>query len=602
MIILPFVFIVPTLVYGSYCPWPLEDTTHQWVSIYFPVAALNTTIPCALGCGLEPAVSILFTPAEQDTLDQITLALCYCALGVTLVYSINLVLQHQDHPRKFLSADLAYQIPFLINIGYLIIIVAVLFHPGSAAMDTDKPAYCNKDEKTLSRGDPVNGNERCTVLAVAIFLAIKIISSYTMVLSVVLFLTFWKPWYRNKKCKYIVHGFIFLTITVQTACVLGLSSVQGNSHMKLCLPTINSPTVTLWLEIIPNTIYQGIATILLCSCLWKLYKMTTKKVSPRLPEEHEMSVVGKDFSEFTSQSTRSLKSFRRMLTIPRMRTRRHSDNAEQLRSLTYRLLAFNITQSTFVAILTFVFIYWYQYKHSWENAATQVVQCQVQTYGIPALMGVDVSDGSLLEAAYNCVHIVGKGPPLWSHWLMYVCFPGSALGGLMLTCSTHNIKKYRTAGDWVQSKVTRSTTDRPFSSAMTFTADMEGSRNFENEEQFGGFGTTSPVLLHSKATAEEFPRPSSKRNSKNWFCEVGSTDKGEVVREILRFSIVDEAPDLPITSSKEQAESLSSSNSVEMEVPLTSRRVSVEPRDRLVDNKSFDKQGYGSVRDKLVEF
>ena len=44
---------------------------------------------------------------------------------------------------------------------------------------------------------------------------------------------------------------VFLSIAVKTAFVVGRSSVKGNSHMKLCLPTPNSLAVTLWLEIFP---------------------------------------------------------------------------------------------------------------------------------------------------------------------------------------------------------------------------------------------------------------------------------------------------------------------------------------------------------------
>jgi len=526
MTILPFLFILPTLNYGTYCPWPLEDTTHHEVIMYFPAAALNTTVPCALGCGLEPAVSLFFTPAEQDNLDQVLLMLCILALSVTIIYSINLVLQHQDHPRKFLRADLAYQIPFLINIGYLIFLFTVLFHPGSLAMASEKPAYCNKDEKTLSIGDPANGNERCTVLAIFVFLAIKIISSYTMVLSIVLFLTFWKPWYRNRNCKYIAHGLIFLTITVQTACMLEWNLVQGDLQMKLCLPAINSSTATLWLNLIPMSLYQGIATVLLCSCLWKLYIMTTKKATPRAVET-EMSVTGKDpdFSIFSSMSTHSHRTFREIVHIPRLRTRRHSENAEELRGLSHRLLAFNIIQSTCVFVLTFVFIYWFENLSSWEMVAGEVIQCQVETYGLAILMGQGDSDGSLLELAYDCVNTVGKsGPPIWAYQLMHFSFAASAVAGLMLTCSARIMQKYRTGLDSIQRKVTGRTNERPFTPAMNFSGNISESRTFET-----GFGASSTALSCSKSTPDKLPRTSSKRNSNNDFCEVDSNDEGDAI-------------------------------------------------------------------------
>jgi len=262
-------------------------------------------------------------------------------------------------------------------------------------------------------------------------------------------------------------------------------------------------------------------------------------------------------------------------------------------------LAFNIIQSTCVFVLTFVFIYWYNNINSWEKAASQVIQCQVGTYGIPILNGASDSDGSLLELAYNCVNTVGKGgPPIWSHWLMHVCFSASAIGGLMLTCSTRNIKKYRIAVDWAQRQVTGSTNERPFISAME-----DESRTIETEQQFEDFGSTSPVLVRSESTPDNRPRPSSKRNSNNWFCEVDSNDKGDATREILRFSITDEMSDRPRVISKGQADSSSNSIEYEREVSVTpphGRRV--ELGHKLVDDKSIDNQGYGSFHDSIVVF
>merc|ERR1719419_1975070 len=99
------------------CPWPLVYTTHK------------------------------------DVLENMIVVLCFCALGISIIYSFNLVMQHMDHPRRFYKADLAYQIPFLINICYIVMVCLIVFSPGGH-LNNQYPAYCNTDESTLSSGDP----------------------------------------------------------------------------------------------------------------------------------------------------------------------------------------------------------------------------------------------------------------------------------------------------------------------------------------------------------------------------------------------------------------------------------------------------------------
>jgi len=432
------------------CPWPLVYTTHKNVLTYH-----NISIPCQLGCGVEPKVSILFTPEEQNEIDNIIIVLCFFALGISIIYSFNLVLQHMDHPRSFHKADLAYQIPFIINICYITMICLIVFSPGGH-LNKQYPAYCNSDEHTLSSGDPANGNTSCTLIAAVVFIGIKMISAYTMALALVLFITFWFPFYRNRQFKCLVHGYIALTIAVKLAVAFGLSSVKGNLHMRMCLATIQNPAVTLWLEIVPNTTYQVFCTILLLLCVYKLYRMNTEKVSKteqrdgkELEKAVRKSSSGKRFS-----TSISLKN---MIALPPKRAWKESSRTAQLRSLAYRLLIFTIIQSIFVFLLIFIWVYWYNNVDNWEDIARDVILCQVQQYGGFILRGGTDPDRTMLESAYDCVNSLHTGknrPPPWSHWLFYLSCAGSAIGGLVLTCSSQNLKKWIYAKQWIYSQVT----------------------------------------------------------------------------------------------------------------------------------------------------
>jgi len=436
------------------CPWPLEYTTHEDVLTYIPTTA-NISIPCQLGCGLEPKVSLLFTPDEQKEIEHIKLVLSSFGLVILIIYSLNLVLQHIDHPRRFHKAALAYQIPFLLNICYIAMLVVVMFSPGGH-MNNQYPIYCNTDESTVSVGDPANGNTICTLTASIIFLAIKVLCSYILALALVLFLTFWFPKYKNKNYKCLVHGYIALTIAGQLALVLGFSTVKGSESMKLCLPTITSPDATLWLDVVPNTIYQVICTVLLLLCIYKLYRTNTEKVPDAKWNgvvELEM-VVPRNQTSSTGVRTSALQSLRSIVPVPRWRKWKNSIRTVRLRNFGCRLLIFTIIQSIFISLLIFNQVYWYKNYDNWMHIAGSVIQCQMR-YGGYIKAGTD-QDGSMLESAYKCINSQGTGetrPPPWSHWLFYLSFVGSAIGGLILNCSLQNLKRYISLKHWIESQI-----------------------------------------------------------------------------------------------------------------------------------------------------
>jgi len=320
-------------------------------------------------------------------------------------------------------------------------------------MNNQYPIYCNTDESTVSIGDPANGNTICTLTASIIFLAMKILCSYILALALVLFLTFWFPKYRNRNCKCLVHGYIALTIAGQLALVLALSTVRGSESMKMCLPTITSPNATLWLDVVPNTIYQVICTILLLLCIYKLYRTNTEKAPlPRQNGVVEMGIVKlRNQAPITEiKRTSTFQSLRNIIPAPRWRTWKNT----RVRNFGCRLLVFTIIQSIFITLLIFNQIYWYNNWDNWMHIAEDVIECQLE-YGVYIKAGTD-QDGSKLESAYKCISSQDTGetrPPLWSHWLFYLSFVGSAIGGLILNCSAQNLKRYISLKRYIKSQI-----------------------------------------------------------------------------------------------------------------------------------------------------
>merc|ERR1719419_27531 len=139
--------------------------------------------PCALGCGTDPTPALYFTVENEEKLNFQNVVLSFIALTFSMWCTLNLFLQHQQHSTSLWKADLSYQIPFIINLGYLVFIATFLCFPGSILINSNSPSYCNRDEKTLSVHDPANGNMLCTVNSLLIFITVKVIISYTTLLS-----------------------------------------------------------------------------------------------------------------------------------------------------------------------------------------------------------------------------------------------------------------------------------------------------------------------------------------------------------------------------------------------------------------------------------
>jgi len=435
-----------------YCPWPLEYTTHKIVLAYFDITD-NISIPCQLGCGLEPEVFYLFTPEEQNEIDNANMGFGLCSLFVLIIWFLNLVLQHMEHPYRFHKAALAYQIPFIINIGYTALVSAVLFSPGGH-LNTRYPAYCNTDESTISSGDPANGNVACTLMASVIFSGLKIVFSYTLALAFVLFRTLWFPLSRNRNLKCWVHGCVALTIAGELAIVFGLSSVSGNVHIKMCLATLESQYVTLWLEIIPNTICMILCTVFLLLCIFKIWLMNTEEVPPTQKDGMEIDMVALGNPSSSEESSITTKFWdTKTLSRSRRRTWRDSITAVRSRSLAYRLLMFTIIESIFNVVMLFTWIFWWNNWDNWQRLSDSVIQCQLQ-YSKYIQGGTD-PDGRMLESAYGCIKSQDTArPALWSHWLFSLAFTGSAIGGLVLSCSSQNRKRYISCYKWIHRQIT----------------------------------------------------------------------------------------------------------------------------------------------------
>jgi len=439
------------------CPWPFVETTHDYVLKEFNITGF---IPasCGMGCGIDPTPAVQFRIDDQEWIDMLCSVLSLIGLLFVFWFGFNLWLQHKERSSNLCREDLSYQIPFLINLGYLIFFCTLLFHKGSILIDSDSPSYCNLDEQTMSVGDPANGNPYCTIQSLVVFIIIKLEISYTTLLSIVLFRMIWFPLHRIRNCKIISHSVIWLIIAITTSCVIFLNSMEAVSSMRTCMPTLQNPTATLWLEIIPFVLYQSVGTVLLFLCLYKLWRMWVETDDNDIPRLHPGEGMSKEYTMSSTKRMFSLSTSRSKLTSALSSKIsfqvKDCPRAKKLRELSIRLLIFNLVHSTFVGMLCFNLYYWFEKHGQWTTAGEEVLTCQVMAYGMYMLYGVDDSNGALLEAAYDCIDDFGQdGPPAWALWLFYVICLGGTISGCVLTCSNQTVQKYKGALDTIKEKL-----------------------------------------------------------------------------------------------------------------------------------------------------
>jgi len=186
--------------------------------------------------------------------------------------------------------------------------------------------------------------------------------------------------------------------------------------------------------------YQSVAAALLFSCVYKLSKMLV------LPKEEEQNMERMDEIDASVKTIPVHTSQMVKLFKPKITLQAKDDSLSRLlRELTVRVLIFNIFQTICVGVLCFNLIWWYKHFDDWAKVADNVINCQVQRYGIHILKGTEDPDGTLLKSAYDCVDIYHDGPSDWSYWLFYFVILGGAFAGFILTCSKNTMGNYKRA-------------------------------------------------------------------------------------------------------------------------------------------------------------
>jgi len=183
------------------CIYPLVE------SLQSPYITVNEA-SCGISCGDTRDFFIVFTKEEDKLLKTIILVISLITISLTPLYMSIAILERCRSEKSCLGLPFAYQCPFFISSGYILLCLSALtpfvFGPFSI--------ICNSEENTLTIAS--FHNVPCSLTAIGVYLGIRLAVLYTCALSVSLVLTLYWPTLVQRKRYFhlMIWGFIGLGI------------------------------------------------------------------------------------------------------------------------------------------------------------------------------------------------------------------------------------------------------------------------------------------------------------------------------------------------------------------------------------------------------
>jgi len=355
---------------SSPCIFPLVETTYAAFQI------INGT-KCGVSCGVTPVFDLFYTNHELDKLRRIIFLLSLITTSLVPIYVSTAVLERLRAPNNFVGVPFAYQCPFFISSGYLL----VAFISLSPFIFGPSKIICNNDEHTITLD--TFSNVPCTLTAIGMHIGIRVALFYTCALSVSLALTLYHPRYKQPKRYY---HFVAWTITLLGIVPIQIKkTISGDLVLGICTTSLHSKYDLLTLDIIPLS-----SCILIFSiCLG----VAAIKVSRQNNALSKLLEVNKD-----------------------------------IRSLFHRLLVYNILQTSAVAVVVGNFCYWYVNLDSWEQTESSVIMCEVE---------LTLTNQTSTDNFDNCVgdYAEQSRPTFGAYCIFQSCALISILGAIIFQCS-----------------------------------------------------------------------------------------------------------------------------------------------------------------------
>jgi len=352
------------------CIYPLVE------SLQSPYITSNEA-SCGISCGDNRDFFIVFTRKEDEILKTIILVLSLITISLTPLYMSIAISERCRSERSCVSLPFAYQCPFFISSGYillcLIALTPFLFGPVSI--------ICNSEENSLTIGSFCN--VPCTVTAIGVYIGIRLAVLYTSALSVSLALTLYYPTFVQRKRWF--HLIIWSSIGLGIIPLVMLKSITGDYYFGICTTSLTSRLNLLVLDIIPLLCCIFIFSVCLLLATLKVFRRDTR--------------------------------IDQLLAVER-----------DVRSLVNRLLWYNLLQTTVVIALLGDFCYRYINLDAWNETVMATFKCE---------MAKTTSNQTSPDDYESCIRENADlpRPSLWTYYFFHLCGLVSIFGAIVFQCS-----------------------------------------------------------------------------------------------------------------------------------------------------------------------
>jgi dolichyl-phosphate-mannose--protein O-mannosyl transferase len=214
------------------CVFPLVNTKHH------PCIS-----SCGISCGKSQEFFMTYTSKEIHDLTSILFVLSVATICVAPLYLCIAISERSRIEKSFVALPFAYQSPFFISSGYLLIAIITL----SPFLFGAHSIVCNEGEDTLTCNSL--SNPGCTLTSLGLYVGSRLAVVYTSALSVSLVLTLYRPKLLQRKRYFHIPVIGFICIGIIP--IIMSKSVYGDFSLRFCTYSLSSRSHLLHLDIIP---------------------------------------------------------------------------------------------------------------------------------------------------------------------------------------------------------------------------------------------------------------------------------------------------------------------------------------------------------------
>eukprot|EP01084_Bolivina_argentea_P006733 12745_1 len=392
ILLLSIIYIIP-ISSQTDCPRPLSPTKYE---------SITNHDGCGLFCNQDDAATPWTDRVTNKHITILFMAFLIPAFLCNLLLTYNNISEHRENEETFQTTPITYDALFVIDAAYLLVIIC-LFIPSFSYFDggnTVASTYiCNHDEQTLSINNPIHSsNGLCTLFALFIFTAFKVILIYTGIVCVNIWYRLWKPMVDVGIEKRYIHLVAISIILLFDIIILSVGGIDANPSNGMCYISMNNNALLIIVDIIPNILFIIVSAI----CIYH----ATKQLKLELKVIQQADLVTDD-----------------------------------LVNLVHRMTGFLIMAVLSSAFIVFTEIIWLIGKNLYEESMLQWIDCTQDKVVTTGVWKYEIGD--------ECIHELEQEGFVFPNEMFFIAFPIAALLSciaiIILTCHRRQYDRWHRA-------------------------------------------------------------------------------------------------------------------------------------------------------------